>query len=119
MKKVFYTDIERATLENTNYREVLHTDNKLQIVVMSLQPNEDIPKECHTDVVQFIRIEEGEGYAEIDGEKYNLKDGNVIVIPKNEWHYVKNTSKTKDLKLYSIYVPPEHPKNKIDKRQPN
>ncbi|MBN2471104.1 MAG: cupin domain-containing protein [Anaerolineae bacterium] len=101
-------NIEEATLENENFRKVLFTGPKSQLVLMALQPGEDIGKETHPDIDQFIRVEAGEGVAVIDGEEYALEDGSAIVIPAGAEHNVTNTSDDEVLKLYTIYTPPEH-----------
>ena len=105
----FYsTNIEKETVENENYRKVLFTGTKIQLVVMSLKPEEDIPLEVHNHIDQFLRIEEGEALVKINKKEINLKDDDIIIIPAGSQHYVKNTSKNKELKLYSIYATPEH-----------
>ncbi|MBT4577311.1 cupin domain-containing protein [Candidatus Woesearchaeota archaeon] len=109
----YKTNIEKETLENDNYRKVLFTGQKIQLVVMSLKPGEDIPLETHTGIDQFIRVEQGEAYVKIDETEYNLKDDDVVVIPSGTAHYVKNTSEDRDLKLYSIYADPEHEEGTI------
>ena len=111
----YSANIEKETLENKNYRKVLFTGEKMQLVVMSLKPQEDIPMETHNYIDQFIRIEEGEALVRVGDEEFNLKDDDVVVIPAGNRHYVKNTSKDKELKLYTIYAAPEHPPNTIHK----
>lgn len=106
--KGYIENIEKKTVENTDYRRVLYTGPKMQLVVMSLKPGEDIPTETHHDIDQFIRVEEGDAMVRIDEEEHELYDDDVVIIPANHAHYVKNTSETKTLKLYSIYTPPEH-----------
>lgn len=113
--KSYSTNIETSTIENKYYRKVLYTSKKMQLVVMSLKPGEEIPEEVHEDIDQFIRIEEGQATAIIGEQKFNLKDDDVIIIPAGKKHYVKNISADKDLKLYSIYTPPEHPEGTIHK----
>ena len=117
-KKPDHRNIEANTLKNVNYRKVVYTIKDLQIVLMSLQPGEDIPSEIHPKTTQFIRIERGNGYAIINKKRYILKDGVAVTIPPNTQHYIKNTSKTDALKLYTLYIPPHHPVNKLNKRQP-
>lgn len=113
-----FRNIESDTLKNNNYRKVIYTvPDELQLVLMSLTPGEDIPSETHNSTTQFIRVESGYGYAQIGTKKYKLKDGISVVIPPKKKHYIKNTSKSKSLKIYTIYSPPEHPKNLIQKRQ--
>lgn len=117
----FYTHIEKETLNNNNFRKVIYTGN-MQLVLMSLKPLEEIGSEIHHNVEQFFRIEQGNGIAEVNidnkTKKYILKDGDVIIIPKNTYHNIKNTSNTNDLKLYTLYSPPNHPPNRIDKTKP-
>jgi mannose-6-phosphate isomerase-like protein (cupin superfamily) len=112
--KAYSTDIEKKTIDNENYREVLYT-GLMQLVVMSLKPGEDIPAEVHNDIDQFFRIEEGEAYIRVDDEEFNLEDDEIIIIPAGTEHYVKNTSKDKVLKVYTIYTPPEHPAGTVHK----
>jgi mannose-6-phosphate isomerase-like protein (cupin superfamily) len=82
---------------------------------MSLKPGEDIGKETHPDIDQFIRVEDGQGKAVIDGQEYDLEDGSAIVIPAGAEHNVINTSSIEVLKLYTIYTPPEHPDGTVHK----
>lgn len=108
MKKGFVTDIETETVQNTDFRRVLYTGKYSQLVLMRLKPGEEIGEEVHDDVDQFFRFEEGEGAVVIDGAKHAVKDGSAVVVPSGAKHNVLNTSKTADLKLYTIYSPPEH-----------
>jgi len=105
----YTTNIETKTLENEHFREVLFTAERIQLVVMSLRPGEEIGAETHHDVDQFIRVEAGTGKAVLDGEETDLADGSVVVIPAGTAHNVVNTSETAPLKLYTLYSPPEHP----------
>lgn len=109
----FHTNIEEKTLENDNFREVLFTTDKSQLVLMTLQPGEEIGAEVHDDHDQFIRVEEGEGRGMIGEDEYDLVDGSAIVVPAGEEHNVINTSSEKKLKLYTIYTPPEHPEGTV------
>ena len=118
---ILKTNIENDTIKNNNYRKVIYTDNLQQVVLMSLEVGEYIPKEKHNGS-QFFRIESGKGIAEIGYSsnniiRKNLKHGDVLIVPKGVYHYIKNTSNCDKLKLYSIYSPPQHEKNTIDKRQ--
>ena len=112
---VYTTNIEKETIANEYYRKTLFTGTKLQLVVMSLNPGEDIPEEVHGDIDQFIRIESGEAVVRTDDVEHNLKAEDVIVIPAGTKHYVKNTSNQTVLKLYSLYATPEHPPNTVHK----
>lgn len=117
-KKVFVGDIEEITLKNNNFRKVLFTGKKSQLVVMSLKPTEDIGMETHKTVDQFIRIEQGNGYAILNGKKYKLSDGSAVVIPAGTNHNIVNTSKTSKMKIYTIYSPPQHPDGTVMKNKP-
>lgn len=103
------TNIERDTLENEDYRRVLFTGPNLQLVLMTLQPGEEIGLETHDEHDQFIRIEAGSGVARLNDEEHELADGVTVVIPAGVRHNVVNTSQTEPLRLYTIYTPPEHP----------
>ena len=108
-------NIEDKTLENENFREVLHTGPHSQLVVMTLKPGEEIGLETHDDRDQFIRVEEGDGVAILGGEKHKLEDGTAVVIPAGTEHNVINTSKDEKLRLYTVYSPAEHPDGTIHK----
>jgi mannose-6-phosphate isomerase-like protein (cupin superfamily) len=104
----YVTNIEDDTLENSDYRRVLFTGSNIQLVLMTLQPGDEIGLEQHEGHDQFIRIEAGTGVAEIDGKKHALRDGVALVIPSGAKHNVINTSKSEPLRLYTLYSPPEH-----------
>jgi mannose-6-phosphate isomerase-like protein (cupin superfamily) len=109
----YLTNIEKATLENTKFRQVLFTGPHAQLVVMALRPGEEIGLETHDDVDQFIRVEAGRGTALLDGKGHVLEDGSAVVIPAGTKHNIINDSSTEALKLYTIYSPPEHPDGTI------
>ncbi len=111
----FIGNIEELTLANTYFRQVLYTGQHAQLVVMCLQASEDIGEEVHEIVDQFLRIEEGEGKAIINGEEYPFKDGDALIIPAGTKHNVINTSPAKLLKLYTVYSPPHHKDGVIHK----
>jgi mannose-6-phosphate isomerase-like protein (cupin superfamily) len=111
----YSVNIEQKTLEGNNFREVLYTTARSQLVIMTLQPGEEIGMEHHTGHDQFIRVEEGEGYALLDGERHALEDGTAVVIPAGTEHNVVNTSASAPLRLYTLYTPPEHPDGIIHK----
>jgi len=106
--KGYVVDIEKETNKNTDFRRVLYTGKHSQLVLMSIKPGEEIGEETHEDVDQFFRFEEGEGKVIIDGVEHRVKDGNGVIVPAGARHNVINTSKLVDLKLYTIYSPPEH-----------
>ncbi len=106
--KGFNTNIEKDVLANKDFRRVLYTGKHSQLVLMTLQPNEEIGMEVHPDNDQFFRFETGQGKCIIDGNEYTLGDGSVIVVPAGAQHNIINTSGTQELKLYTIYSPPHH-----------
>jgi len=106
--KGFHLNIEKATVENANFRKVLYSAKHCQLVLMSLKPNEEIGMEVHPDNDQFFRFEKGQGKAIIDGNEYAITDGSVIIVPSGAQHNIINTSSTEDLKLYTIYSPAHH-----------
>ncbi|MFZ2189049.1 MAG: cupin domain-containing protein [Candidatus Moraniibacteriota bacterium] len=104
----FNINIEKDTLENTNFRRVLYTGKSSQLVLMSLKPKEEIGMEVHEENDQFFRFEKGEGKCVIDGNEYDLKDGVAIIVPAGAQHNIINTSQIEDLKMYTIYSPAHH-----------
>ncbi len=108
MVKGFVADLRAAARKNMDFRRVLYTGPSSQLVLMRLRAAEDIGEEVHADVDQFFRIEEGEGIVVIDGIRHALRDGTGVIVPAGAKHNVLNTSRTQDLKLYTIYSPPEH-----------
>jgi mannose-6-phosphate isomerase-like protein (cupin superfamily) len=110
----YVMNIEKETLQNDNFRKVLHTAGNSQLVVMSLLPGEEIGDEIH-HLDQFIRLEAGKGKFVLDGREYEVAADWAVVIPAGTRHNVINTSGNEKLKLYSIYSPPEHPPGTIHK----
>ena len=106
--KGFAINIEKATLENGNYRKALYTGKHSQLVLMSLKPKEEIGLEVHPDNDQFFRFEKGQGKCIIDGNEYEVQDGSAIVVPAGAQHNVINASDSEELKLYTIYSPAHH-----------
>ncbi len=108
MAKGFKENIEKLTVENTDFRRVLYTGKHSQIVLMSLKPGEEIGSEIHPDNDQFFRFDSGTGEAHIDGNIYEIKDGDAVIVPAGAEHNIINTSPDSELKLYTIYMPPHH-----------
>jgi len=106
--KGFKSNIEKETLENNNFRKVLYTSKYSQLVLMSLKPKEEIGMETHEKNDQFFRFESGQGKCIIDGNEYEVTDGDAVIVPAGAKHNVINISDTKALKLYTIYSPPNH-----------
>jgi len=107
-KAGFATDLEKETRKNTDFRRVLYTGRFSQLVLMNLKPGEEIGEEVHETVDQFFRFEEGEGMVIIDGVKHPVRDGSGVIVPSGARHNVLNTSSKMNLRLYTIYSPPEH-----------
>jgi mannose-6-phosphate isomerase-like protein (cupin superfamily) len=105
--KAFIDDLEDLTEANRDFRHVLYTGTRMQLVLMSLQPGEDIGEEIHENTDQLIRVEEGTGTLSIDGREWRIKSDVAAMIPAGTMHNVKNTGE-KPLKLYTLYAPPEH-----------
>ena len=105
----YVTNIERDTLANEDYRRVLYTGLNTQLVLMTLQPGDDIGQETHEEHDQFIRVEAGAGVVVLNGERHTLSDGSAVVIPAGVEHNVVNMSADAPLRLYTLYSPPEHP----------
>ncbi|HVP26661.1 MAG TPA: cupin domain-containing protein [Candidatus Bathyarchaeia archaeon] len=106
--KGFKSNVEKDTLGNSDFRRVLYTGKYSQLVLMNLKPGEEIGEEIHKTIDQFLRFEKGEGVVSIDGVKHKVVDGDAVIVPAGARHNVTNTSKNTELKLYTIYSPPEH-----------
>ncbi|TFB14245.1 cupin domain-containing protein [Filobacillus milosensis] len=110
----FVIDINKATVQNDEFRRAIWTGDYLQVTLMSIGVGEDIGLEQHPDTDQFIRIEEGQGLVMMGDSENHLDfrkpvfDDDAIMIPAGKWHNLINTGH-QPLKLYSIYGPPEHP----------
>lgn len=112
----FFGSIEELTLKNDYFRQVLFTGKFCQLVVMCLQPGEEIGNEVHANVDQFFRIEKGEAKFVLNSSEEHMAHGtDAVVIPAGTYHNVINTSKSQPLKLYTVYSPPNHPDGTIHK----
>ncbi len=114
--KPYVGNIEQATTKNGFFRQVLFTGKHTQLVVMCLQPKEEIGNEVHNTVDQFFRIEEGQAKFVFNGkEEHVVGDGGAVVVPAGTYHNVINVSQDKPLKLYTLYSPPNHPEGTVHK----
>lgn len=110
----FVVNINEASKHNNAFRTALWTGKYLQVTLMSINVGEDIGLEIHSDVDQFLRLEQGQGIVRMGNSPDNLNferrvfDDSAIMIPAGTWHNLINTGNT-PLKLYSIYAPPNHP----------
>jgi mannose-6-phosphate isomerase-like protein (cupin superfamily) len=107
--KGYLTNIEEDTLSNEDYRRVLFTGEHMQLVLMTIQPGDEIGREKHEGHDQFIRVEVGMGEVLMDGRVQPISDGSAFIIPSGVEHNVTNTSADEPLRLYTLYSPPEHP----------
>lgn len=112
MSHCYHRDIERDTRENENFRQVVHTGSHLQIALMSLRPDECIGIENHPGTDQFVRVEAGDGYALVDGERYPLRDGMAIVIPAGARHDVH--AGATGMRLYTVYSNQTHSRGEVE-----
>lgn len=112
MQPYFTQNIETETLENTNFRKVVWTGEHMQLVLMSLLPGEDIGVEVHPHVDQFFRVEEGRGKATVNGQDILLTEDSVLIVQAGAEHNIVNTGEG-NLKMYTIYTPPNHINDRI------
>jgi mannose-6-phosphate isomerase-like protein (cupin superfamily) len=113
--KLFHANIEKEAEQNDFFRKVLFTGQHCQVVLMCLNPKEEIGMEVHKTIDQFFRIESGIGLAIIDDVEYELSPGIGLVVPAGSNHNIINTSETEKMKLYTIYSPANHPEGTIHK----
>jgi mannose-6-phosphate isomerase-like protein (cupin superfamily) len=114
--KGYVENIEEATVANEDFRRVLYTGKNLQLVLMTLQPGEEIGEEVHEDIDQFFRVEEGSGTIYIDGNASQIEDDFAAIVPAGARHNVVNSG-TEPLKLYTLYGPPEHKHGTVHKNK--
>ena len=112
--KGFVDNIEKLTEDNDLFRRVLYTGHNLQLVLMAIQPGEEIGEEVHDDRDQFFRIEQGQGEVWIDDVCNKVKADDGVIVPQGAKHNVINTGK-EPLRLYTIYGPPEHKDGTVHK----
>jgi len=112
----YFGKIEELTLNNNFFRQVLFTGKYTQLVIMSLRAGEEIGDEVHNEVDQFFRIEKGTAkFVLNETEEHLAVDGDAVVIPAGTFHNVINNSQTEELKLYTLYSPPNHPEGTVHK----
>lgn len=113
MKKPYVGNIKQQTLQNTDYRRVISTASHLQLVLMSIEPGQEIGSEIHDEIDQFFEILSGTGVSIIDDVEYQIGNDIALVIPAGLSHNIINTG-SEPLKLYSVYAPPEHKPGKVE-----
>lgn len=112
----FFTKIEKDTIKNKSFRKVLFTGKYSQLVVMNLKKGEEIGTEVHKKVDQFFRIEKGEAKVVAGTTVKKVREDEAFIIPAGTKHNVINTGK-RDLKLYTIYSPANHPDKTVHKNK--
>lgn len=113
LNKPFIGNIQQITLHNNVWRRVLFTGANIQLVVMCLPTLSETDMEVHNDHDQFIRIEYGACLVQLDNKMYKLKRGDAVVVPAGTPHNLINPSRKKQLQIYTIYSPPEHPEGLV------
>jgi mannose-6-phosphate isomerase-like protein (cupin superfamily) len=108
MNKSFAADVVRLARDNENFRQVLFTTDRSQLVLMSIPAGEEIGEEVHDDIDQVLAFVSGSGEAVIEGERTPVREGSVVVVPGATRHNFITTGNA-PLKLYTVYTPPEHP----------
>jgi len=103
----FNEDIVARTQHNQWFREVLATGRNAQVVVMRIPPGGEIGEEVHHGVDQVLVFVEGQGEVILDGEHSPVLPDRLVLVPAGTLHNVVNTG-SEDLRLYTIYAPPEH-----------
>lgn len=112
----YFGPIEEQTTENQYFRKVIFTGTHMQLVLMCLQPGEEIGNEVHDNVDQFFRVEQGSAKFVINGtEEHLVRANEAAIIPAGTYHNVINASKARRLRLYTIYTPPNHPAETVQK----
>lgn len=112
--KGYVVNIEDLTEDNRDFRKVLYTGQHLQLVLMALQPGQDIGSETDATHDQFFRIEKGHGEIVIDGTTTAVKSGDAILVPAGARHNLRNTG-DKSMRLYTLYGPPNHIDKLVEK----
>jgi mannose-6-phosphate isomerase-like protein (cupin superfamily) len=107
-ENVYAEDVVRLARENEDFRRVLFTTERSQLVLMTIQPGDEIGEEVHEGIDQVLAFVEGEGDAVIEGERRPVRQGSVVVVPGGTRHNFVTTGSS-PLKLYTVYTPPEHP----------
>lgn len=103
----FNHDIRKLAKANTDFRREILTNARSQVVLMCLQPGEDIGEETHPGNDQLLVLVKGKGEARLDGSSSGVAKGSMISVPAGTRHNLVNTS-SKPIHLYTIYAPPEN-----------
>ena len=117
MIQPYAADLKHLTKENANFRQVVFTGTHSQLVLMSIEPGEEIGLETHENVDQILYVVDGEGTATLDGSEHEFEKGAVLCVPAGMQHNVINPG-DEPLRLFTIYSPPQHAPGTIEKSKP-
>ncbi|HET7421686.1 MAG TPA: cupin domain-containing protein [Candidatus Dormibacteraeota bacterium] len=116
MIKPYVNDLKDAAKDNDFFRKVVFTGSHLQLVLMSLEPGEEIGEEVH-EVDQLLSIVKGEGKAVLDGQEQKFEKGMAVCVPAGVRHNVINSG-DKPMKVFTIYAPPQHAAGTVQEKKP-
>lgn len=105
-------DLKQQAIDNTNFRKVLANSKHTQIVLMNINPGEDIGKEVHTDNDQVLYLVSGQGTVYLDGEEFEYNAGDCVLVPAGKEHNFTTTGE-EPMKIITTYSPPHHPEGTI------
>lgn len=105
---IFQANLKKIAKGNSDFRRVLATGKHGQLVVMSIPAGEEIGSEVHPATDQILLVVKGEGEAVVNGKKSRIEENGVVFVPAGAKHNLINTQDNEDLKLVSVYSPPEH-----------
>jgi mannose-6-phosphate isomerase-like protein (cupin superfamily) len=114
MPTPFHTNVLTAAKANSFFRQELVTLTNSQVTLMSIPPGGEVGEEVHDDVDQVLIFIEGTGKAVIEDVESPIEPGSLYAIPLGTKHNFVNTG-ANDLKIISVYAPPEHPVGTIHK----
>jgi mannose-6-phosphate isomerase-like protein (cupin superfamily) len=111
-QKTYAADVFELARRNENFRQVLFTTERSQLVLMAVAPGEEIGEEVHEGIDQVLMFVAGEGEAVLAGTRQAVGAGSVVVVPAGTRHNFITTGNAA-LKLFTVYTPPEHPDGTI------
>jgi mannose-6-phosphate isomerase-like protein (cupin superfamily) len=101
-------DVKKMAKRTSDFRRVIATGERSQLVLMSIPPGEDIGSEVHTDTDQILFVIDGEGQAVVRGKAKDVEENDVVFVPAGTEHNLINTEDDEDLKVLTVYSPPEY-----------
>ncbi len=110
---IFHDNIMELARANNLFRQELITATHSQVVVMSIPPGQEIGQEKHT-VDQTLVFVQGNGLGIVGQDTFAVAPNSLVLVPAGTVHNFKNTG-TVDLKLFTIYAPPQHKPGTVDR----